>query len=1178
MQKKNYLRKTFALVMAFLMIVTMLPVNVSAATPLANWEETTDATDFWPTPPGVTYDDRGLSTSPWPGYDIGFDGFSVDGEGRTVINLKLMAYSTASPNTVAAKYNYQYAQFKFSPELQKMIDFDKTFVGTLRYQNNPDKSTAADRIKFSNSTPAQKGVYQVKMEQLIQGGTYASRLWNLPVKIVLNKGVTLDQINKDYLIQSRFLNLSENMYYARINRKVKDDAAMKLNGYNAYTFSTIVPGKSSVRKGEIANRATYNDANNVVNAQQPPLFTQRTVIANYDEETGKLYIFHGVLKQVSYYDQLDNGNIGYRVSFDSRFKKYLKTDKDTGAVGYVSIRDGSLKPYSTTKTAYLKLTDANTIGDTTVFQLGTNNFQKTEGITSKTVVNDDINEVYLHGTAALANVFTIAVFDIDQDELMKESFKDPNKVIESFAVRTSFVLDTQDTDFNKVQTNGWSKYSYTVPNNITIPANGKITITTDTLFGNRLFGADAGDLNPTKAKQLLVNIGGDEGLTYLMPSNTGEYRGLTVVKNTGKKREFEIPFREGQTIKAGQTIDVYIPMDARREGKTILTDNAVNLFFKDNTGAELATAKITSDQSTKVKPARTMENSDKLTGVVFDRTLMPVLDEIFTDSTEYKGHSLYPESKVMGLGTDGTTKETVFVGTTEDPTEVNGKTYTYAYKFTNTNFANPLTKDLPIKFYNQDIGRLPSQTVTEQVQAKVIFDLNGGELPTTVKSFEGYNEVAGQTHKDMDYKVARANASDNVVRIAPMNVKYSNDPAYVANGFEGENASFKDHNGKNLGGDALELRKFVVNEPTKNGVHFLGWSTKKIEGTAADATTAWNALTEADTVAKTHHATQNYKFTKNSPITKGLTVYAVYGLDQSQVTNPKQTYDEKNDKQYIEITPAEEGKPLPTDATYKLVKKNEDGTYTEVEGLTQTTKEDGTPVFDITNIPSDRFDPNADYYIQTTETDKEPSYSTDPIKIDKFKPVESTVEDEKLKATPDLFKYMVKITGKATDADNKILKATVEVDNEKVEVKADKTENGFSIVLNDDTLKQLGEAKEYKVTIYDIMGNKFEKTLEVKAVEKDLRLEIGDLLEDDSEILLKSKKDAELTIRVIRKNKDTGKNQPIKLDAANATSDEFEAIGLKQNGTEFKLVAGDRIIVDAKLDGYKDARIMRLVK
>ena len=1153
--KKNFVTRALAWVLTVVMVITMLPLGVFAATPLANWEETTNATDFWPTPPGVTYDDRGLTTTPWTGYDIGFDGFSTDGDGRTVINLKLMAYSSANPNTVAAKYNYQYAQFKFSPELEKMIDFDKTFVGTLKYQIDPKNTGTENRIKFSNSDPAQQGVYQVRMETLVKDITYASRVWNLPVKIVLKDDYDLNNIKEDYLVQSRFLNLDKNMYYARINRNVNKNVNMKLNGYNAYTFSTIVPGKSSVRRGEIANRATYNDANNLGNSQQEPLFTQRTVISNYDEKTGKLYIFHGAIKQTSYYDKLDNGNIGYRVSFDSRFKNYLKTDPVTGAVGYISLRDDKLQPYSNTKTAYLKLTDANTIGDTTVFQIGTNNFEKTEGITNKTVVSDNINQVYLHGAATtLSNLFTIAVFDIDQDKLMKESFTNPNKVIESFAVRTSFVLDTQDTDFNNVQTNGWSKYSYTVPNNITIPANGKITITTDKLFGSSLFGIDElGDNYITKAKQLLVNIGGDEGMTYLMPSTVGEFRGLTVVKNNQKRREFEIPFREGQTLKAGETIDVYIPMDARNEGTQFLTDNAVNLIFKDNTGAELAKAKITSDQSTKVKPARTMENGDKLTGVVFDRTLMPVLDEIFIDSTEYKGHSLYPESKVMGLGTDKTKKETVLVGKTEEPTIVNGETYDYAYKFTNTNFAKPLTKDLPIKFYNQDIGRLPSETVIEQVQAKVTFDLNGGELPTTVKSFEGYNVVSGQPYKDMDYKVARTNETDNVVRIAPMNVKYSNDPAYVANGFEGENASFKDHNGKDLGGDALELRKFVVNEPTKTGVHFLGWSTKKIEGTAADATKAWNALTEADTVAKTHHATENYKFTKNSPITKGLTVYAVYGLDQSQVTNPVQTYDEAKDKQYIEITPAEEGKQLPTGANYKLVKKNPDGTYTPVENLTST-EVNGKTVFDITDLPSDKFDPNAYYYIETTETGKNPSYSDTPIKIDKVAPTITKDGDKNFTVVQDHYGYQVKISATANDNAG-ILRVYAETYKDKGYYKADASEKTAN--LTESIQKQLGVQKTFTVTAVDKFGNKTEVTETVKPKAEPLSLKAERPLGDTDFIYVTTTAGANLEIKVINADKTEA------LTMTHTQGEASEEIKLVKDGAPFKLTKGQKIKITA---------------
>ena len=97
-------------------------------------------------------------------------------------------------------------------------------------------------------------------------------------------------------------------------------------------------------------------------------------------------------------------------------------------------------------------------------------------------------------------------------------------------------------------------------------------------------------------------------------------------------------------------------------------------------------------------------------------------------------------------------------------------------------------------------------------------------------------------------------------------------------------------------------------------------------------------------------------------------------------------------------------------------------------------------------------------------------------------------------------------------------------------------------------------------------------------MDQDLRLEIGDPLADESQFFLKSKIGAELTIRIIRKNEETNKNEAISLDKVTATSDDFEAINLKQDGAEFKLEAGDRIIVDAKLDRYKDARIMRVAK
>lgn len=50
MQTKNYLRKTLALVMAFLMIVTMMPVNVFAEVEPANWVDDKEIARYWPIP------------------------------------------------------------------------------------------------------------------------------------------------------------------------------------------------------------------------------------------------------------------------------------------------------------------------------------------------------------------------------------------------------------------------------------------------------------------------------------------------------------------------------------------------------------------------------------------------------------------------------------------------------------------------------------------------------------------------------------------------------------------------------------------------------------------------------------------------------------------------------------------------------------------------------------------------------------------------------------------------------------------------------------------------------------------------------------------------------------------------------------------------------------------------
>lgn len=531
----------------------------------------------------------------------------------------------------------------------------------------------------------------------------------------------------------------------------------------------------------------------------------------------------------------------------------------------------------------------------------------------------------------------------------------------------------------------------------------------------------------------------------------------------------------------------------------------------------------------------------------------PDIDEIFTDSQNITGRTRYVGAKIKLFYPNNTDYEfTIADQKTRtkmnvNGAEVNGYTFTTEGK---TGFAMPtgLVKDSQIGITNTDVKKAstPSDKAFEKVQAKVTFDLNGGKLATTVKSFEGF-DTTKLPGTEFDYKLQRASDTAPVVRIAPMNEKAAGEEGYTPNGFKVD--KYIDHNGDVLKDDALELRKFVSDKPTKDGVVFYGWTTKKVTSVEE-----FNKLEELKTEDQAKDTVKTYKFTENSPIISEMTVYAFYGPVKSQVTNPKQTYDETKDKQYVEVTP-EEGKTLPTDATYKLVKKNEDGTYTEVEGLTQTTKEDGTPVFDITDLPSDKFDPEADYYIETTETGKDPSYSDTPIKIDKVGPSFTKDKDGKnITLVQDAYGYQVKVSANASD-DAGILRVYAEKDKDNGYYKADASETTAN--LTESIQDQLGVEKTFTVTAVDKFGNKTETTQKVEPKAKPLELKAERPLGGTDYIYVTTIAGANLEIKVIDANK-----QEV-LAMTHTQGEDTDEIKLVKDGTPFELSKGQRIKITA---------------
>lgn len=427
-------------------------------------------------------------------------------------------------------------------------------------------------------------------------------------------------------------------------------------------------------------------------------------------------------------------------------------------------------------------------------------------------------------------------------------------------------------------------------------------------------------------------------------------------------------------------------------------------------------------------------------------------------------------------------------------------------------------------------------------------------------------QVAFDRYKaQLQDKLAEAEAMDNSLG-TPRTIRNAAiaEAQQDINSFNNYIAKFYTNKGIDITKSQLWLREFPGKEsqeelktenPKMENKEFYGWTTKKVTSVEE-----FNKLEELKTEDQAKDTVKTYKFTENSPILSEMTVYAFYGPVKSQVTNPKQTYDEAKDKQYVEITPAEEGKPLPTDATYKLVKKNEDGTYTEVEGLTQTTKEDGTPVFDITDLPSDKFDPEADYYIETTETGKDPSYSDTPIKIDKVGPSFTKDKDGKnITLVQDAYGYQVKVSANASD-DAGILRVYAEKDKDNGYYKADASETTAN--LTESIQDQLGVEKTFTVTAVDKFGNKTETTQKVEPKVEPLGLEVLKPVNGKDFIYVTTSAGAKLEIIVINKDK----TEKV-LNDHNQVEETEKVQLINKDGTPFTLTKGQRIKITARKDG-----------
>ena len=1133
MQTKRKIRRILSSFLALVLVIGMLPINSFAEVKKADWtiDETKEAEmSYWKlsntNEVTVVANAEGIKTP-----SINYIGTYVNDEGRTVIRLSFRMFQNLASGV------WQKALFKFDNDLYNLIDFKDPGTGMYKGARNNlwhDSDTYNEVYPFTDVVSSISGAVNVKEQNLNNNGNKVggSARLEIPIDLVLKEGQTVDNLVGQPHVQMRITNKDYSKVFcvagtgnASSDSTNNDDSAVDpdtlVTPYNSYTFMTYVPSKN--------NNASVGTVEDYRIDQQ---FYAANSYAKYNQAGGYLDVFHKQSKLASG-DDIGGEAFAFRQVFNEKFAKVLKPQDKSGTVAEVFPASQQGEPWSNVEKIKITQSDLNTSQNSdlnpgfTGIQVATNKVgnipQKFAGLNT-VFTTASAKTSYLNGTTTEFNsgLPTITRYYVDPEKVAAEGLKDDD--LAAFDFYSTFILEG---------TRKFIEYSATndTGSDIILQPNTKLTLTYD--------GGSTSTPNLNEDNYSLIF--GEEPYKIELRSNFNH-----VGKGSTFGKIYEYTLVPGMTIKAGEKITF-------RTMKYQTPPNNVTLTLPGVDGEKQIVLNPGADGAEKTTPRRLNYITTYAGGSATQTGLNPDIDELFTDSKNITGRTRYKLAVIKLFYPDGSEYPfTIADQDTRTEMNINGAEKNInAYTFTTegkTGFTMPdnLVKDSVIGITNTDVRKasVPSEKVEEKVQAKVTFDLNGGKLPTTTKSFQGYAENA-LPGTEFAYKLDRANETDPVVRIAPMNEKAASDEGYTPNGFKV--ATYIDHNGDELTGDALELRKIVEN-PTKDGLEFYGWTTKKVE-----TVDEYNALEELKTAEQTKDTTKAYKFTENSPIITGTTVYAFYGPSKSLEANPVQKYDEKDDKQYIEgILP--EGKTLPENAKVELVQKNADGSYTPVN--VPVDLENGTASFDVKN---ENIKHGGEYYIAVTEEGKPTTYSTNSVKIDKQAP--EFVGD--IAVEQDAYNYKAKISATAKDKNN-ILKIYVKDSQNKgyYDAEAKLSEASMQPQLE---LHQGAENKEFTVIAVDKFGNKIEKTVKLENTFKPLTLKGQDPYVGDKFIYVKADKGAVLNIKV---QDDFG--DETFLEMTHTANGEFEKIDLDES---YEINDFDMVVITATKDGNTSATL-----
>ncbi len=905
MQKKNYLHKTLALVMAFLMIVTMMPVNLFAETfttqvngntvvNTTDWsiDETKEAEkSYWKLSNinelTVVANGEGIKTP-----SVNYIGTYINAEGRTVIRVSYRMFQNLS----SAVWNK--ALFKFDKDLYDLIDFDNAGTGMYKGAIDGgwhDDATYKDVATFTKVESSQSGAVNVKVQSLKNNGNKvggSSRI-EIPIDLVLKDSKTVKDIKGQPHVQMRITNNDYTQVFCVAGTDKSNTQKNLIAPYNSYTFMTYIP--SANNNADVGTVSDYN-----LDKQ----FYSANSYAKYNEAGGYLDVFHKQSKLASD-DKIGGESFAFRQVFNEKFAEVLKPIGASGTVAEVFAANEQGEMWSATLPIRITMNDLNTSQNSDLnpgfkgiqvassFNNGTiTNTGRFAGL--KTVITTTKpQDSFLNSATTEFNsgLPTITRYYIDRDKMAAKGLTTDD--LASFDFYSTFILDSQKKFIEYTATNNTGA-------DIVLPANSKI------------------GLAYSNGKTSTPNLNLDQ---YSLTFGEGPYKieMRSNFKHTSKGLNYECNIIPGMTIKDGEKITFrtmkYNEKDVPRQ---------VVLTLPEKTGNKTITLKPGAGGAEVTTPRRLNYITTYAGGSASQTNLPPDVDEIFTDSTNITGRTKYKLAKMRLYYPDNTDAKD-FEFTIDDKGQqdvvVNGQTFK-GYTFTTdgksgiyTNngvaektdkaFAMPtLKKDMPIDLTNRDElkASVASDKVTEQVQAKVTFKPGGplGDVlydkiaPLNTQYLYTYDETTKKYTKNTAYVANGFGELDdkgNVITGTLDNIKVDANKVIEVDGEKMIN--YINHDGKTYDkSDANQKKELakrqwpvVEKDGSKfiNGKILIGWTTKKLvddaNGTAAQK--YYKLVAENKVVDElkdwANAKKEAYVYNSKSPMDEAITVYGVWG-------------------------------------------------------------------------------------------------------------------------------------------------------------------------------------------------------------------------------------------------------------------------------------------------------------